>query len=108
LDGLSTGLVFKKDEFGDVYGITYDTVGQDIVIHNLSDGEDQQAVMNAQTAEITDVKFIVRPINDPAGPAGGLEQPRVTILMSLTNAEAPVRYKKTLKLQTTISSKIYR
>lgn len=110
VNGETDKLVFKTDEFGDAYEIYFDTDRIKVKISNVS--EVKIADLTAAEIIVEKLEFIVSPAQDPyeAFPAvpAYFEQPRVTIMMVIKNRNVPEKYKRTLLLQTTISSKVYR
>ncbi|MFA6526036.1 MAG: prepilin-type N-terminal cleavage/methylation domain-containing protein [Candidatus Buchananbacteria bacterium] len=110
--GVTKKLVFKTDEFGDAYEIYFDTDRIKVKISNVS--EVKIADLTAFEIIVDNLEFIVSPAQDPyeafslIPSAPIFEQPRVTIMLVIKNRNVPEKYKRTLLLQTTISSKVYR
>lgn len=108
--GVTNKLVFKTDEFGDTYKIYFD--GDKIKVDIVNANGTKTADLTAAEIIVDKLEFIVSPAQDPykAFPAvtSIFEQPRVTIMMVIKNRNVPEKYKRTLLLQTTISSKVYR
>ena len=110
--GMAEILVFKKDEFGQAYKIYFDPAGQAVMIET-DDGVNGASIapLNSSGVAVTKLIFKISPSSDPydvSVAAPPLEQPRVTILMQIMNRNVPDKYIKTLLLQTTISSKVYK
>lgn len=103
----TSALVFKTDEYGEVYKLAYDSATSSIVITTLVNAVSQSANLNSSEVAVEQFKFILTPADAP-NDANPNVQPRVTIMMVIKNKNVPEKYRKTLTLQTTISSKIYR
>ncbi len=108
LDGVASTLVFKQDELGETLAISYLPDDQAIRLTSAQDGRTNSANLNSEEVLVTSAKFIVNPLLDPATESTPLEQPRVTILLTLKNRDGRAEFQKQLTLQTTISSNIYR
>ena len=109
--GTAESLAFKKDEFGDVYRIYFDAAAASVRVEVINGAEEKNAALSSEAVIVEKLIFKVSPLADPYGIAAlgpPFEQPRVTISMVLKNRDVPDKYRKTLLLQTTISSKIYR
>lgn len=109
--GLTDALVFKEDEFGDAYKIYFDAASQAIRVETTNiDAGTKDAALSADEVMVEKMQFLVSPLTDPYAVLSAdppLEQSRVTLMMVIKNREAPEKYRKTLQLQTTISSKTY-
>lgn len=98
--GVASELVFKPDEYGQVLSIAFNETGQSL----LFDLAGQSADINSNDVIIEKAAFIVMPATDPYV----TEQPRVMVSLVLKNRDLPAAKQKTLRLQTTFSSKTYR
>ncbi|MFA6227821.1 MAG: prepilin-type N-terminal cleavage/methylation domain-containing protein [Patescibacteria group bacterium] len=112
VDGKVDRLIFKKDEAGEIWQLAYDPedLTAKIFITTLNPDGTVFAPLNASDVGVSNLQFIVSPIYDPyAGITADdyIYQPKITLLMSIYNKNAPDRYRKELRLQTTISSKVY-
>jgi prepilin-type N-terminal cleavage/methylation domain-containing protein len=97
--GLTSALVFKPDESMDVISIGFDSGSQLIRLYQNG----QSGPINSDQVSVESAKFLVTPtLSLPE------QQSRVTILLVLKNKNVQTRYQKTLTLQTTISSRVYR
>jgi len=110
--GTTDILVFKKDELGDVYKIFFDHASSsiDVETDNVDTGIAKTAHLSSDEIIADRLEFKISPVTDPYEVGAlnpPLEQPRVTMVMLIKNRNVPDKYKKTLLLQTTISSKIY-
>lgn len=106
--GETKTLVFKSDEYGETYMLSFNQADSSIEITSVSGlGDQSQANLNSSEVTVDQFKFIITPVAAPDS-ANPTVQPRVTIMMVIKNKNAPEKYRKTLTLQTTISSKIYR
>ncbi len=104
----TANLVFKPDEQDISAGISWDSNEKNLM-YSVVAGTDQpqSAALNASDIEVTEANFMIQPGDDPeTGFFPGI-QPRVTIILKLTNRNASPRYRKELILQTTISSRFY-
>ena len=109
--GLVDSLVFKKDEFGEVLELDFNKNSKSILF--TLDGEmgRNSAQLNSSDVLVDKALFLVNPQDDPYSlfsTSTPFAQPRVTILLSLKNKNMPERYQRSLDLQTTFSSKVYR
>ncbi len=110
--GLADALVFKPDEYGETYKLFFDSVSQSIKIETKnSDTVARDAALSKDEIIVENLFFKVAPLVDPYSVLESvnppLEQPRVTIVMTIKNRGVIERFQKTLHLQTTVSSKIY-
>ena len=100
-------LSFWPDESGNQVSIYFDSISGELMYEK--NGESAQ--LNSKDVEIVRAEFFVYPVQDPfsLNPASGTPdiQPRVTILLDITNRDATPKYKKELIVQTTISSRKY-
>lgn len=110
--GVTDVLAFKPDEYGEGYRIYYVSSSQEIMIETTSaEAAPKISSLTADDIIVEKMAFKVMPLDDPYSVGAGSSssmQPRVTIMMQIKNRNVPERYLKTLLLQTTISSKIYR
>lgn len=107
--GETDTLIFKPDEFGEIYEIFFDLASNSIKIK--INNSDQGVELNSSEITVEKMQFIITPISDPYADSADITlaaQPRVTIMIVIKNKNVPEKYQKTLHLQTTISSKIYR
>lgn len=109
--GVSSRLVFKKDEYDEILEIFFDE--QEKKLFFSLDGPDgfRQAQINSDDVIVAGASFIVTPQNDPFdwfATSTPSAQPRVTILLQLQNKVIGEKYRRQLNLQTTFSSKVYR
>ncbi|MFA5124510.1 MAG: prepilin-type N-terminal cleavage/methylation domain-containing protein [Patescibacteria group bacterium] len=113
IDGKVDRLIFKKDEAGEVWQLAYDPEDfmAKIFITTISPDSTVFASLNASDVGVSNLQFIVSPIYDPYANVTTddyIYQPKITLLMTIYNKNVPDRYRKELRLQTTISSKVYR
>lgn len=112
LDGFTDRLVFKPDEFGQTYRIYFNYDGQAVMIETSDADGLKNAQLSSSEVSVDKMQFRVSPLKDPydvlAVDDTPLEQSRVTIIMTLKNIATMEKFRKTLFLQTTISSKNYR
>jgi len=103
LTGLTDKLIFKPDDTDAVLSII--KAGE-----NLSfDLDGVSGNINSHNVAVDDIKFIITPATDPNLPGSDRFQPKVTVLLTISNRQGQVaeQYIKQLTIQTTISSKIY-
>lgn len=101
-------LVFKPDEQDISAGIYWDGGNGNLMYSIVSgDGVEASAALNASDIEVAEAKFAVQPGDDPETEFFPGIQPRVTILLKLTNRQAAPKYRQELTLQTTVSSRFY-
>jgi len=97
--GLASTLVFQPDESRDVVSIIFDSGSQTIKL----DKNGLEGPINSDQVLVESAKFLVTPTQSLPE-----QQPRVTILLVLKNKSVQAVYQKTLTLQTTISSRVYK
>ncbi len=107
-ESINTAIYFKPDQTGKEVSLIYDEDTQDLMYWEDS----LSAPLNAGNVEVINLKFLVYPAEyDPTifdnDYTPILNQPRLTILLSLRNRDLDPRYQQELTLQTTISSKVY-
>jgi len=105
--GETKTLIFKSDEYGETYMLSFDQADSAIIITAKSGLGESRANLNSSEVAVDQFKFIITPVEAPDSDNPTV-QSRVTIMMVIKNKNVPEKYRKTLALQTTISSKIYR
>jgi prepilin-type N-terminal cleavage/methylation domain-containing protein len=103
--GATDKLVFKPDEYDETLAIKFDDTKKEL----LFDLSGNPAAINSSDVLVEKATFIVMPEADPYA-IGSIEtsQPRVMVSLVLKNKDLPPAKQKTLRLQTTFSSKNYR
>jgi len=106
-DNPTTTLAFWKDEAGNTVSIYFDKASGTLIY--VKNGIPAQ--LNSLDVEVKNAMFFIYPTLDPynLNPASTTPdiQPRITLLLDVTNKDAPLKYKKELIVQTTISSRKY-
>ncbi|MFA5021185.1 MAG: prepilin-type N-terminal cleavage/methylation domain-containing protein [Patescibacteria group bacterium] len=103
-DGSTDKLLFKSDEYGEVYEIAYDGGSKSIKITVTNEGF-KTAQLNSESVAVDQFRLILTPAAAPGDEPS--VQSRVTLLLMISNQDGLEKYRKSLSLQTTISSKIY-
>jgi len=103
--GSTDKLLFKPDEYGEIYEIAYDNETKSIEITIADDSGSKVARLNSESVAVDQFQFILTPAEAPGDEPS--VQSRVTLLLAISNRDGLEKYRKSLSLQTTISSKIY-
>lgn len=111
-EGFTAALPFKEDEFGEAMRLYFDATEGRFMMESASvAGGNRTAALSSDDVKVERLTFKIAPATDPFDEFSGTaptQQPRVTIRLEISNRAAPERFRKSLVLQTTISSKIYR
>ncbi|MFA6593716.1 MAG: prepilin-type N-terminal cleavage/methylation domain-containing protein [Candidatus Buchananbacteria bacterium] len=111
-EGKVDRLVFKEDEAGEIWQLAYDAedFSAKIFITTVNPNNTVSASLNASDVGVKNLQFIVSPVFNPYDDDtlnDYVYQPEITVLMTLYNKNTSSRHYKELRLQTTISSKVY-
>lgn len=106
-DNPTSTLNFWPDESGNHIRIYFNSSTRSLIYEKNG----QSAELNSSDVEIRQARFFIYPVLDPFSINSASNtpdiQPRITLLLDITNKTEVLKYKKNLILQTTISSRNY-
>ena len=76
------------------------------LIMSIDEGANWESI-TSKDIEIQDIRFYIRPTDDPFDDGSPNIQPRVTILLNIKNSSAISNYQSEIALQSTLSTRIY-
>lgn len=114
-EGRTNALIFNKDEVGEIWSLGYNDqtkeAGIVILKGDVVNGyTSAAATLNSADVSVDNLQFVINPLRNPYENGVNVDyiyQPKVTVFLTISNRNVAERYRKQLKLQTTISSKVY-
>ena len=76
------------------------------LIMSIDEGANWESI-TSKNIEIQDIRFYIRPTNDPFDDGDPNIQPRVTVLLNIKSSSAFSNYQSEIALQSTLSTRIY-